>query len=253
MKTVVILTIARSGSSLLAGILHRLGVDMGSRDDLILSKHLNKYGSHENQDFIALSVNLLFDVGILLDFQKRLTNYEDKMKAVSEKYRGQFRALIDKHSSVLWGFKEASLIYYLPFLCDELENPKYIHLIRDYDSTACSLLDMISSKHWKYEYREKIQFFTPWKRFRLYMRIIRLLLTTKKERNQESFKEIVVDAHQKIRQYLEDEKYLTIQLEALTENPKQTIDEIIEFLDINPSEEQINNAIDFIRPELLSK
>ncbi len=34
MKTVVILTIPRSGSSLLAGILHRLGVWMGEEEDL---------------------------------------------------------------------------------------------------------------------------------------------------------------------------------------------------------------------------
>jgi hypothetical protein len=42
MKTVTILTIARSGSSLLSGILQRLGVDMGSKNDMILGKHLNK-------------------------------------------------------------------------------------------------------------------------------------------------------------------------------------------------------------------
>ena len=253
MKTVVILTIARSGSSLLAGILHRLGVDMGSKDDLNLSKHLNKYGSHENQDFIDFSVNLLFDVGILLDFQKRLTDYEDKMKEVSEKNRERFRNLIDKHSSELWGFKEASIIYYLPFLGNELENPKYIHLIRNYDSTANSLLDMISNKHWKHEYREKIQFFTPRKRFRLYLRIIRLLHITRKIRNQESFKEIVVDAHQKIEQFIEGKKYLTIHLETLIENPKQSINKIIEYLDINPTKEQVSDAIHFVHPELLTK
>ncbi|NHJ05556.1 MAG: hypothetical protein EAX90_12080 [Candidatus Heimdallarchaeota archaeon] len=253
MKTIVILTIARSGSSLLAGILHRLGVDMGSKDDLSLSKHLNKYGSHENQEFISFSVNLLFDAGILLDFKKRLSDYEDEMKEVSENYREQFQTLINKHSSELWGFKDASMIYYLPYLGDELENPMYIHLIRNYDSTANSLLDMISNKHWKHEYREKIQFFTPWKRFRLYMRIIRLLYITRKIRNQESFIKIVEDAHQKIKQYLEGKKHLTIYLETLIENPDQYIDKIINFLDIKPTKEQVSDAISFVHPELLTK
>ena len=136
---------------------------MGTEKDMILGKHLNKYCSHENQDFISLSVNILFDVGILLDFMTQLVNYEEKMEVIAEKYRPQFKELIDQYSSDLWGFKEASLIYYLPYLQDELENPYYIHLIRDYDSTAKSHLNMISRKHWKHEYREKMKFFADYK------------------------------------------------------------------------------------------
>jgi len=253
MKTVIILTIARSGSSLLAGVLQRLGVDMGSKRDMKLGIHLNKYGSHENQDFIAFSVNLLFDVGILLDFKKRLENYEDKMKLTVEKYRPQFSELINQYSSDLWGFKEASLIYYLPYLHDEIENPYYIHLIRDYDSTANSLLDMISSKNWRHENREKMIFFTPWKRFRLILRIIRLLLSSIKTRNQESFKKVVIDCHNKIESFLQKRNHITIQLSMLIENPKETINNLIDKLEITPTKEQINAEIEFVHHELLTK
>ena len=253
MKTVTILTIARSGSSLLSGILQRLGVDMGSKNDMILGKHLNKYGSHENQDFIALSVNLLFDVGILLDFPKRLENYEEKMHIVAEKYRSQFRDLITQYSTELWGFKEASLIYYLPYLEDELENPYYIHLIRDYDSTANSLLDMVSSKHWKHEFREKMKFFSPRKKIHLILRIARILFENRKTKNQESFREIVVDAHKRIELFLANKPHLTIRLDQLTGNPKEIITKLIDFLKITPTKEQRDEAINFVHPELLSK
>ena len=253
MKTVTILTIARSGSSLLSGILQRLGVDMGSKNDMILGKHLNKYGSHENQDFISLSVNLLFDVGILLDFPKRLENYEEKMQVVAENYRHQFRELIAQHSSELWGFKEASLIYYLPYLESELENPYYIHLIRDYDSTANSLLDMVSSKHWKHEYREKMKFFSLGKRIHLILRIARILLETRKTKNRDSFREIVIDAHKRIQSFLNDKSHFTIRLEQLVEDPVQIITKLVDFLEIIPTIDQIDEAINFVHPELLTE
>jgi hypothetical protein len=253
MKTVTILTMARSGSSLLAGILQRLGVEMGKPEDMKKGQHLNKYGSHENQDFIALSCNILFDVGILLDFLKRLTDYDEEMKIVAEKYRSEFRKLIKKYSGDLWGFKEASLIYYLPYLHDELENPYYIHLERDHNSTANSLLDMISSKHWRHEYHEKRKFFPFFKRIHLYLRILRLLITSGRYRSPEYFKKIVKDAHERIEEFLEKRNHIKIDLDDLVEDSENELDKIISFLEINPTEEQRKAALNFIHPELLTQ
>ena len=39
----------------------------------------------------------------------------------------------------------------------------------------------------------------------------------------------------------------------LTENPKETIKNLIDFLEITPTKEQINTAIEFVHPELLTK
>ncbi|NHJ32562.1 MAG: hypothetical protein FK732_06850 [Asgard group archaeon] len=253
MKTVLMLTIARSGSSLLSGILQRLGVDMGSELDMKLGTHLNKFGSHENQEFIAFSVNILFEVGILLDFKKRLTDYEEEMQKAAERYRLKFRELIDKYSRDLWGFKEASLIFYLPYLYDEIENPLYIHLIRDYESTANSLLDMVTSKNWRPEYRDKIKFFTKRKRLKLYLRILRLLITGRKYRNTEFFMKVVANSHDRIKEFLKNTKHLTIHLNELTVNSEEVIHEIIKYLEIKPTKEQIQTAKDFIHPELLTK
>jgi hypothetical protein len=253
MKTVTILTIARSGSSLLSGILQRLGVNMGTESDMKLGTHLNKYGSHENQEFIKFSVNILLDVGILFDFRKRLTGYEEEMKITAEKYRPEFKALIKKYSSDLWGFKEASVIFYLPYLHNELENPYYLHLIRDYESTANSLLDMVTSKNWRPEYREKRNFFTPKRRLKLYARIIKLLITGRKYRNLEFFKKVVENSHDRIYEFLQDKEHLTIHLKELTEKSEEVIQQIIKYLKIKPTKEQIHAAKDFVHPELLTK
>ena len=253
MKTVLILTNARSGSSLLAGILQRLEVNMGSKSDMKLGTHLNKYGSHENQEFIKFSVNILFDVGILFDFKKRLTDYEEEMKQAAEKYRPKFRELIDKYSSELWGFKEASMIFYLPYLHDEFKNPKYIHLIRNYESTANSLLDMITSKNWGPEYQEKRKFFTPWRRFRFYLRALRLLITGRKYRNTEFFMKVVANSHDRVKEFLQDKDHLTVHLNELTENQEEIIKQVINYLKIKPTKIQIQEAVGFVHPELLTK
>ena len=53
---------------------------MGPECDMGIGKHLNKYGCYENQEFLSFSNNLLIDVGIVLNFPKRLTNYEEEMR-----------------------------------------------------------------------------------------------------------------------------------------------------------------------------
>jgi hypothetical protein len=226
---------------------------MGPQNDMILGGHLNKYGSHENQEFIRLSVNIMFDVRILMNFPKRLTDYEDEMKETAEKYRLEFRRLIKKYATDLWGFKEASLIYYLPYLADEIPNPLYIHLIRDYDSTANSLLDMVSTKNWLPEYHEKRKFFAFWKRMRMYLFFIGLMFRAPKYKNLEFFRKIVIDSHDRIRDFLKDKSHITIHTEELTENPEKIINEIINYLEITPSQNQITDALKFIHPELLTK
>ena len=189
----------------------------------------------------------MLDVGILFDFKKRLTDYEDEMRQAAERYRPKFRELIKQYSKELWGFKEASMIFYLPYLYDEFENPMYIHLIRDYESTANSLLDMVTSKNWRPEYHEKIKFFTRRRRLKLYLRIIRLLITGRKYRNTEFFMKIVTDSHNRIENFLQNTKHLTIHLNELTANSEDTINKIIQDIDRN-----ILNMIEFYSDALKS-
>ena len=188
-----------------------------------------------------------------MDFEKRLSNYEDEMKAVAEKYRPLFKQLIEKHSCELWGFKEASLIYYLPYLHNELENPCYIHLIRNYESTANSHLDMVSSRYWKENYNEKMHFLSFRKKIRLLLRIFRLLFTTISKRNKENFVKVVENAHKRIDSFLENKLHLKIYLDKLKESPIEEINKLTNFLEIIPTDTQLQDAIDFIHPELLTK
>ena len=50
MKTIVVLCLRRTGSSLLAGMLHRLGIRMGSVEGLLKGKHTNKHGMSYKSD-----------------------------------------------------------------------------------------------------------------------------------------------------------------------------------------------------------
>ncbi|MBD3414256.1 MAG: hypothetical protein GF421_07500, partial [Candidatus Aminicenantes bacterium] len=85
MKTVVILSMPRSGSSLLSGLLYRLGVWMGEKDNMKIGTHLNKFGCYENQDFIGFNEYMLFKSRRLLDQARRLNHTDGLLeKSVTE-------------------------------------------------------------------------------------------------------------------------------------------------------------------------
>lgn len=129
MKTVVILTMPRSGSSLLAGILHRLGVWMGEEEDLNVGRHLNKYGCYENQSFIALNENILFQAKRLVDHSRRLNDDDGLVESAVKSYEGKIKNLIRNNERELWGFKNPTIIYTLSYFHQHLNNPYYIRII----------------------------------------------------------------------------------------------------------------------------
>jgi hypothetical protein len=64
---------------------------------------------------------------------------------------------------------------------------------------------------------------------------------------------IVVEAHNRIKNFLKDKEYITIHLDEITAKPEDTINQLIEYLEINPSNEQIDDALKFVHPELLTQ
>lgn len=63
MKTIILLNPPRSGSSMVSGILTRLGVYIGSKKDMLKGKHVNKYGCYEDNDFKKLDEKILIKAG----------------------------------------------------------------------------------------------------------------------------------------------------------------------------------------------
>ena len=64
---------------------------------------------------------------------------------------------------------------------------------------------------------------------------------------------VVANSHDRVNEFLQDREHLTIHLKELTDNPEEIIEQIINYLKIKPTKEQIQAAVEFVHPELLTK
>jgi len=253
MKTVVILTQPRSGSSLLAGILHRLGVHMGDEADLELSKHKNKYGSYENQKFLRITHNILFDAHRLMKYSNRFNDDDGLVEQTVKKYEEEIIQLIRDSEKEFWGFKEAVIIYLLPYFHQHLTNPHYIILHRDVASVANSQKRAGKLRNWIPEIRTEFSYFTCKRRFGLTWRTLKTTFTEGfVYRKPEFLIPLTENGQERIRDFVEGKKHLYVELDDLVNNTNAIIKQIIEFLDLKPTKKQIKAAKDFVHPELIT-
>jgi|GEM_PF-1590331 len=253
-KTVIILTMPRSGSSLLAGILHRLGVPMGSYSDLEKGQHLNRYGCYEDQWFQSISLNILFESRLLLDLTKRLNMDEERIKNVVQNYKAEIEEFVKENEQNTWGFKDPALIYSLPYFHTLFKNPYYIHLRRNTRDTAGSLYKTFRPSYWIPEMKEKFPLFKPRNRMRIILRSAKLLFTKQKDYNeQEVFEQVIERGHRRIERFLKKKnKHTFIQLENLLEEPERNVKELADFLDLDTSRENYRAALEFLDPNLVN-
>lgn len=250
MKTVVVLCLRRTGSSLLAGILHRLGVRMGSIEGLLKGKHTNKHGNYENQDFLDLSISILCHAGSYsfnwIDFPK-----ENKVERAVRRFEKNIKETLRKNERELWGWKDPSAIYTLPYFHKHLTNPHYIFLERDVDSVVKSHLSLSDLVNW-YRYKDGV-YMLRHMNLQMIIRMIKNFITNLTSMinifKGRVFRRIIEDGYSRIRKFVRGKKFIHINFSDLVKEPKQTINKIADFLDIKPSPNQIQKALNFIDPD----
>ena len=253
MKTVVILTQPRSGSSLLAGILHHLGVYMGEEKELQRGSYKNKLGSFEDHRFLAINHNILFRAERLMGYHNRFSDEDGKVEAAVKESMKELEEYVKENEKEFWGFKEAVLIYTIPYFEHLLKDPHYIVLHRDAESVANSQVRAGKLRNWPHEIKSEFSYFTRKLRFQLFLRTMKTTFTKGFVYRKKSFiVKLTLDAQERIRQFVKTRKHMVIELPEIIEKPEESVNKIIEFIDIKPTKEQIKNALEFIRPELIT-
>jgi uncharacterized membrane protein YukC len=85
--------------------------------------------------------------------------------------------------------------------------------------------------------------------FRLFNRIAKYYITEGDLfQNYKVLKSVVAEGFKRIDNFVEGKKGMNIIFEDMVSNPRQVIEEIIDFLEIKPTEKQIREAIAFIDP-----
>ena len=148
-KSVVVLGLARSGTSVVTGILRTLGVNMGSS----VPDKANPYGSFEDRDFAELHKKI-FD----LAGKKTYWNppSPETLLALQEQCDSLIREVIAKKNLAgpLWGWKHPRTILTLDLFLPYLENPHLIAIFRNPLGIAKS-----SVEHTKNYVSDKVDFF----------------------------------------------------------------------------------------------
>ncbi|NVM27869.1 MAG: hypothetical protein HWN65_03415 [Candidatus Helarchaeota archaeon] len=246
MKTVVVLSLARSGSSLLAGILHRLGIYMGSAKDLILGTHVNKYGNYENQDFFKLSAKILYHADCYTIGWAHIPD-DEKVKASVERFKDWMKRVIRENERELWGWKDGTSIYTIPYMEKYLTNPYYIVLQRDVESCVRSHLKAAKMSEWWKTVRYMTRYFSLKNLGGMGWGILKtLILRGNFFNNKDLYRQVILDGHSRMDAFVKGRKHINVEFLEVIKKPQETINRIIKFLDITPSPSRLQWALKFI-------
>jgi len=200
----------RSGTSIVAGILAKLGVDMGR--DLLGANYSNPTGHFENKKFIQLNNKILKSAGGGWDFPPS----EEKILVQRRKFENEIKKIIVEEGKLLiWGWKDPrtslTIELYLPFL----KNPYFLVCHRDNLEIANSL-----NKRDGLEIKQGLE-----------------LTKIYNQRINEFF-----EKYPKLRK-------MDLFYEEVINNSKKWIKKIFDFLEIEPTKESCQRAVDFVLPK----
>jgi len=130
-KTIVVLGMHSSGTSMISGILHAAGINMNPNP----SGKVRHYKTNEDADFFRLNVRILASLrGGWLDppteSQITGTQFEREIK----------RLITDRNKNPLWGFKNPRTCITAPLYHNHLRNPHYILVFRSHEDIAESIM-----------------------------------------------------------------------------------------------------------------
>lgn len=134
-KTVCVLAMHSSGSSLVASILDALGVKMNPNP----KAKVRWYQNYEDADFVKLNIRLLLAAG---GEWKKAPDY-DRVSRLAEKENltSQIQRLVARKSNgVLWGFKDPRTALTIQLIHPYLVDPGYIRVVRSERDIAKSIM-----------------------------------------------------------------------------------------------------------------
>lgn len=136
MKQFIVLGMYRSGTSLISGVLDKLGIDIGRHGNL---KHpiANPKGFFEDADSIDLNENLRRLVGNKVWYN---IDKEDVLKIMdNEEANKRVKDYINmRNKKDIWGLKDLKMIPFLPLYFKYLESPYFIIIKRKKESVIRS-------------------------------------------------------------------------------------------------------------------
>lgn len=125
-KQIIVLGRGRSGTSIVAGLLYYLGVDMGTFKDRNLPRDPNNPKGYFEDEEIMNIVDRYVEsrkIGLIHDCPE---------------FEKEFKEYVSKKGGI-WGWKQPATIHLLPLIVKYLDNPYFIICEREMESHAKSI------------------------------------------------------------------------------------------------------------------
>lgn len=206
MKTIVILGMHRSGTSMVAGILQQLGANIGN--ELMEASIYNPFGHFENKQFVDINNKILAISGG--DWLSPPP--PENILQQNTHFSNEIVDLINRNKSDFWGWKDPRTTLTIDLFLPYLENPYFIVCYRNDIDIATSLHE-----------RDGLEIEKSLKLIELYNKRI------------DSF----FKKHSSL-------KKLDLFYENIIKNPRVEIEKIIRFLEIKQDDKKIRLIINFI-------
>ena len=132
-RALIITGMHRSGTSLVASLLQRLGVDIG--ENLLGPGEGNPRGHFEDLDFVRFHEDWLHRCG-----QRMLLQNEFRPRVSSEERDRARRLITSRQGQGLWGFKDPRTSLFLPFWNELLPDARFLLVFRHPIDVVLSLL-----------------------------------------------------------------------------------------------------------------
>lgn len=142
-QAIIVLGMHRSGTSAMGGMLHRLGVDLGSHL-MAAQAGVNEKGFYENLEFVTLHDKVLRELEYYwFDVRPFPENWweRNEIKTIQRSIQALIES--DFSHSPLWGLKDPRMCRLLPLWHDIFDKlnitPHYVHISRHPDEVVASL------------------------------------------------------------------------------------------------------------------
>ena len=134
-RCIIVLGKGRGGTSLTAGILYHLGVNMG--DNMKRPNSRNKCGYFENRYTLNFNIKVLESNNIHIN--KLSLPPLNSLLPFKDGLRKKTKKLVKKIERRLWGFKDERNLWTFPLYEEFIENPYFIVHYRDAEAIAQSI------------------------------------------------------------------------------------------------------------------
>jgi len=242
---VPVLCYPNSGSSLIAGVLHHLGINMG--DSLKQGQRINPKGLFEDEAFSNILGKIWFIYNSSPGYRRRVD--QERLLSIGKRYKQELAFLLgQRQQGVAWGVKEPRMSLLWPLLTEYLKNPHWIIAGRDLDR-------MTRSRHTKLKKRvsrHRMENIAYYIKKGHYFTILSYLTNSLRFMNvrENELRDVIAHYYNLLDEMVSGHPCLKVEYEDLTRQPEKGIESIIRFLSIRPDQHQIDAALAFVSPEL---